>query len=113
MKKRQKSAYVYEGAKGDPLTMRLLKDRSVSIVVKDFHNVDWHKRTKVFPIFTIFKDPTDFPGKYVVRLFDGKQPTRLIAVKDTLEDARATIPKIFYRVPRSERDNPVVVETWL
>ena len=64
MKKRQKPAYAYEGAKGDPLTMRLLKDRSV---VKDFHGVDWHKRTKVFPIFMVFKDPTDFPGKYVVR----------------------------------------------
>lgn len=60
-----------------------------------------------------FKNPKDFPDKFVVRLFDGQQPTRLVAVKDTLEEARATIPKIFYKVPRSEKDDPVIVETWL
>lgn len=104
---------IYNPQTLNPMAQQMLKDRRVSIIVEDFHGVDWHEQTKVFPTFTIFEKPKDFPDKYVVRLFDGKQPTRLVAVKETLEAARATIPQIFYRVPRSETDDPVIVETWL
>lgn len=113
MKKRQKPASVYQGRLGDKKAIQMLKDQRVSVVVNNFHGVDWHKQTKVFPAFTVFNSPSDFPGKFVVRLFDGKQPTRLVAIKDTIEEARATIPSIFCMVPRSERDDRVIVETWL
>lgn len=93
--------------------MRHLQDPSVNVIVDNFHGVNWWKKTKVFPIFTVFCNPKDFPGKYVVRLFDGKAPTRLLSVKDTLEDARKTIPPLFKRVDRSPTDDPVIVETWL
>ncbi len=93
--------------------LRQLKDPSVNIIVDNFHGVDWWKKTKVFPIFTVFHSPKDFPGKYVVRLFDGKAPTRLLSVKDTLEEARQTIPPLFKRVDRSPTDNPAIVEIWL
>lgn len=113
MKKKQKPAAVYQGKPGDKRAMQMLKDQSVSVVVNNFHGVDWHKKTKLFPAFTVFRSPIDFPGKYVVRLFDGNRPTRLVAIKDTLEDARATIPPIYHMVPRSERDSHTIVETWI
>lgn len=69
------------------------------------------------PLFTVYYSPTDFPGKYVVRLFDGPLPTRLLAVKDTLEDARAAIPQGpplgFVRTERSKTDDPVILESWI
>ena len=103
----------YKPNKLNPIAKAMLKDQRVSIIVENFHGVDWHKKTKTFPTFVVCKNPSDFPGKHTVRLFDGDQPTRLIAVKDTLEEARKTIPEIFIPVPRSTTDNPVIVETWV
>ncbi len=92
-------------------------DPSVSVICDNFLGVNWFEKVQVFPIFTIYFSPKDFPGKYVVRLFDADKPLRLIAVKDTLDQARATIPQEppfgFLRVDRSEKDDPVIVETWL
>lgn len=104
---------IYKPGNLNPLARKMLKDQRVSVVVENFLGVDWHQKTKVFPNFVVFKNPKDFPDKFVVRLFDGQQPTRLVAVKDTLEEARATIPKIFYKVPCSEKDDHIIVETWL
>ncbi len=94
-------------------TRQMLANPAVNIIVDNFHGVNWWKKTKVFPIFTIYHNPKDFPEKYVVRLFDGKAPTRLLAVKDTLEEARKTIPPLFKQMDRSPIDDPVIVETWL
>lgn len=90
-----------------------LKNTSVNVIVDNFHGVNWWEKLYVFQAFTIFHNPKDFPGKFVVRLFDGKTPTRLLTVKDTLEEARKTIPPMFFRVDRSQNDDPVIVETWL
>lgn len=106
-------AKVYAPKKLNPTAQRMLADRSVSVIVDDFHGVNWHEKTKTFPVFTVFFSPKDFPGKYAVRLFDGDKPTRLLTLKDTLEQARAAIPEQFCCVPRSESDNVSVVETWL
>jgi len=108
-----KKSLIYKPDKLNPMAQKMLRDQSVSVIVENFHGVNWHEKLKTFPIFTLYHNPTDFPGKYVMRLFDGKNPTRLIAVKDTLEAARATVPKIFYRVPRKDTDDPFIVETWL
>lgn len=96
-----------------PAMEKMLKDRSVSIIVNDFLGVDWHKKTTTFPNFVIYDSPTDFPGRFVVRLFDGNRPTRLIAVKNSLKEARQAIPGIFIPISRSKNDEPAIVETWL
>lgn len=96
-----------------PVAKAILRNRSVSIRVEDFHGVDWHKVTKSAPNFVVFNSPEDCPGKFVVRLFDGAQPTRLFTTKDSLEEARKTIPDIFIPVQRSPGDAPAIVETWL
>ena len=109
----KRQAMVYEAQHDDPMTQRLLKDRRVSVILKDFHGVDWFKELKKFPCFIVYYSPSDYPGKYVVRLFDGPQPTRLITVQDTLEEARTAIPSMFMRLPLSNSDDQVIVETWI
>lgn len=113
MRKKRKPAIIHQGKKGDPATMRMLKNQSVSIIVENFHGVVWQKQTKLFPCFTVYKNPSDFPGKYVVRLFDANKPMRLITVSDTLEAARKTIPPDYLCTPRSQTDDPIIVETWI
>ena len=98
---------------GCPDMQAMLADQSISVIVTDFHGVSWWEQCKVFPVFTVFNSPKDFPGKYVVRIFDGKTPLRLITIRDTLEEARKTIPPMFMRTDRSEKDDPIIVETWI
>ncbi len=92
---------------------KILKDKKISIIVTTFRGVDWYKQVKNFPCFTVYENPKDFPGKFVVRVFDGNIPLRLMTVSNTLEQARETIPHSFYRFPRQETDDPIIVETWM
>ena len=103
----------YRPNRFNPIQEKLLKDQSVSIIVDNFHGVAWQEQTKVFPCFTVYKNPADFPDKYVVRLFDANKPMRLITVSDTLEAARNTIPPGYLCTPRSQTDDPIIVETWM
>lgn len=86
--------------------------QNASIVVDSFHGTPWHEKLK-FPTFCVYNSPLDFPGKYIVRLFDVSAPTSLIAMRDTLEEARATIPNGYFRMLRVPKDAPSIVETWL
>lgn len=107
-----------EVAKKAGTTLRKInKDPYTSVIVDNFLGVNWFGKTRKFPCFTIYYSPRDFPGKYVVRLFDANMPTRLVAVKNTLEDARATIPQDqqlpYMRFEASEKDAPSIVESWM
>lgn len=104
---------VYEPKNLNPMARRMLKDRKVSVIVDNFHGVNWWEQSKRFPCFCVYDKPMDFPDKVVVRLFDGKTPTRLLCVKETLEEARKAIPPNFLQMPRSETDAGSIVETWL
>ena len=96
---------------------RIERNAGLSIIVDNFHGVNWFEKVRVFPNFVVYFNPQDFPGKYVTRLFDGAVPLRLLTVKDTLEDARAAIPQGpplgFHRVDRDTEDAPTIVEVWL
>ena len=69
-------------------------------------------------IYVVYRDPSDFPGKYVVRrstighLGELKDAEPLIVCK-TLREARSTIPRCLFCITRSIEDDPVIVETWL
>ncbi len=56
------------------------------------------------------------PGKWVVRAQDamreGVRPHELFFECDSLEEARAKVPKGLYRLPRFAEDDPVIVECW-
>ena len=96
---------------------RAEKNPYTTVLCDNFLDVNWWEQCKVFPSFTIYYNTKDFPGKYVVRLWDGNKPMRLASVKDTLEEARSTIPADkpvpFRRIGRFPTDDPVIVETWV
>lgn len=70
-------------------------------------------------IFTIYSNPADYPGSFVVRalaIVAGGE-TRLdaepLAVTKTLDEARAAVPDGLWRFVRSPEDEPQIVESWL
>lgn len=87
-------------------------DKSADRIVKRF---DYNRlvRQTTMPIITIFNSPTDYPGKYVARVFDVDKPTTLAAVADTYEELMQAIPAGMVRLERNEKDDPVILETWI
>ena len=81
-------------------------------VVNDFSSVDFTQFK--LPMFVIYRNPIDFPDRFVVRLWDCEKPTRLAALCLTLEEARAVIPPFLtVKLPRSPKDEAQIVETWV
>lgn len=69
-------------------------------------------------MYTIYKDPTDYPGRVVLRVFDvqpgGTIPADTPAfVGDTVAEARSQVPAGLACFSRSPEDPTAVVETWL
>jgi len=68
--------------------------------------------------WVIYKNPSDYPNKYVVRclvavkgeVLADMEPTTVV---DTLEAARARVPDGTVMVARHPSDDPVIVEVWL
>lgn len=65
------------------------------------------------PLIMVYKDPEDYPGKFVARLYNGRQGTHLIALADTLEEIRGAKPDCMSIIKRLESDPDKVAETWL
>lgn len=80
-------------------------------LIETFRGIDLRSKY-TFPMITIFVKPDDFPGQYVARLVDLQQPTSLVALRDSLEAIRETIPLGWYCMGREPQDHPAVVETW-
>lgn len=70
------------------------------------------KQTRI-PLICVYCNPKDYPSKYVARLWDCNIPTQIMATADTLEGIRAKIPDTMVRLERDQRDDPVIVETWI
>lgn len=73
----------------------------------------------VIRMYVITENPSDHPGKLVVREWHIRkgEPAKPLAefhdISDSLDDARGSIPGGLMMVPRSEDDDPVIVESWL
>jgi hypothetical protein len=70
--------------------------------------------------YAVYRNPTDFPGKYVVRVWrqgaespGGKPDAEPLFVGDSLEEARAALPDGVCCLDRLEGDPLHLVETWL
>lgn len=68
-------------------------------------------------IWTIFEHPDDYPDRYVARLFrvtsDGPVPWGSLMASPDLELIRHFLEQLGLTVvPRSEEDDPTVVESW-
>jgi hypothetical protein len=68
-------------------------------------------------IWTIYFSPKDFPGEWIARLFELDQPTKSILRASGLDELRWSIQNDsdYERVviPRSENDQPSVIESWI
>ena len=88
-------------------------DKSKDIVLETFKKIKLSSLVKV-PIIAVYKHPSDYPDKYVARLWDvGNKATHYVLVKDTLAEIREAIPNNLIRLNPSAKDDPIIVETWL
>jgi hypothetical protein len=76
----------------------------------------------ILTVWTIFHDPMDHPGKWVLRGFDvlrvpdvGGQitPQQGAFVADSLEGVRAGLPPGVTCLGRQEQDDPKIYESWV
>ena len=66
------------------------------------------------PLWVIYDHPNDCPDRYVARLWYGETPSTLAVTSKKLEWIRDEMERRgFVCVPRSEDDDPVIVETWI
>ena len=69
-------------------------------------------------VWTIYREPQDYPGKWVVRgheVFPGHgiKAHGICFVTGTLSEARAKVPAGTRRFPRAREDHPVIHECWM
>lgn len=104
---------IYEGHEfyGYELNGRVVDDNTGGRSYPVENCVDMEKHLR---IYCIYKNPSDYPNKFVVRCFWNDKPEQKpFAVVDKLEDARFQLPKGLYCINRHKFDDPVIVETWL
>lgn len=67
--------------------------------------------------YTIYFDPLDFPGKYVVRGWtahmDWTEQDKECELATSLEEAREKVPKGFVWIARHPSDDAKIVECWV
>lgn len=65
------------------------------------------------PVIIVTANQDDYPRRYVARLWDMSAPTstQYMALEDTLEELRKTIPAEMSRLPAAPDDS--IVEAWL
>jgi hypothetical protein len=71
---------------------------------------------EILNLWTICKNPADYPNKFTARQFIIK-PNKIIIthnliVEDTLEEIRQHMQGLV-RIPRDINDDPVIVEIWI
>jgi hypothetical protein len=73
--------------------------------------------TDALNIWTIYKQPSDYPDSYVARRFEinhiGLTPTSDMFAADTLRELRALLPLGLACIQRDGHDDPKIVESWL
>ena len=72
------------------------------------------------PVYTVYKNPKDYPGMFVVRRFTigpgRKEYTpdpHPIIVTALLNVARVFVPDDCVRIPRNAIDDPCILECWV
>ena len=68
------------------------------------------------PIIAIYASPSDYPGKWVARLWDTDSPTGSILISDNpdvIQSAiRLMLPQMSF-IPRTPEDDPCIVGVYL
>jgi malonyl-CoA/methylmalonyl-CoA synthetase len=64
-------------------------------------------------LWVIYDSPRDFPGLFVARKWLNDRPTPDLLQGTTLKQLREQLPAGLHCLPRSEKDDPKIVETWI
>lgn len=67
----------------------------------------------VLKFYSVYHNPTDFPGLYVCRVFENDRPTTEHWTGQTLDEVRRGIPEGTINLGRMPGDDPVIVEAWV
>lgn len=78
--------------------------------IKSF--VDFDFSLAKMPMIVVYDSPSEFPSKFVARLFNVDIPTNYFVTADTLEELRKKMPFNMIRTGRSPQDDIIIVETW-
>jgi len=62
--------------------------------------------------FVVFKDPSDFPGQYVIRKQVGQEMRDVIAKGKTIESVVKKLPNGLTKSAPAENDHKSIVEVW-
>lgn len=76
-------------------------------------NLSAIRKRVIFPIIVIFAHPFDYPKGYVARVFNLNHPTDIALTAPTLALIRETVPPDMVCIPRSPRDDPHIVESYM
>ena len=67
------------------------------------------------PAIAVHENPSDYPGKFMARIFDADIPTNIVMVKDTLEelqhDIRQNTNMVFFT--RGTEDVESMIGAWV
>ena len=67
----------------------------------------------LLPMWTIYEKPLDHPEGFIARRFESNMPT-LDTLTGELDVIRATFERAgLFKIPRSDGDEPQIVETWV
>ena len=75
-------------------------------------------RVDAVTFVVVYKNPRDFPGKFVVRRWDvlpGAEdaiPDMVCTAVDTIDAARALVPSRMQNLGRVSIDDPAILEVW-
>ena len=58
-------------------------------IVEDIEQIDMSGLE--LPSFAIYKNPTDYPGKSVARLFEGDKPTNVVLIKKNVRELHSIL----------------------
>lgn len=64
-------------------------------------------------IWVIYESPPDFPDQYVARRLHLNRLTQDYVVGATLVEVRSKLPKGLFKIERSDRDDPLIRESWI
>jgi hypothetical protein len=74
--------------------------------------------TVSFPMWVLYDHPRDWPGFYVLRLWDGatNRETPFIKIAETLEEIESCIDECgerWHMLPRFESDDPKILRVYI
>lgn len=72
-----------------------------------------YTHSKELPIWVVYYDTLDIPGKYCVRKFLNDKPTKEIYSADSLEEIEKYIPEGLVKLMPAPSDPKVIKEIWL